>query len=456
MFIKRLNFTQIFWGTLCVLLLGIFVVDVLIETGGPRIRYADIDKAAAVEERNQKVVLHLNQPIRSLSNTQVTITPSASFTLTTKGDTVIVQLKERLLYDTRYEIKIADIQTLGGKESQQALEYSFSTPPATFFYLARNYDVVHSGMDASKEKDVIYESGLNGQSRAVFSTPFIQEYCRLKDRLIIATLDDTKMNRLHELRLDTLKTKELPLPEATGRIEKLRCETRRNSFGFVFTSEDMVKGVYSSVLFMSQEGAAESTFITGVDKQPLRVLDWQPAPDGASVLARAYVSGVLLVDTLGQHNPVPLGNFFDIGNFSFDGQSFIASDTAGVMLFNIPQHARSSISTGFDDQSSSAYALQNSEGRIERTVTLEIDKLVLRKGDNAEEIYQVGENDGNIVSYATSPNDQYLAATLAKGVEVDYDDYPRHPATLDAKTIIIDLATRNVIKSVNGFDVEWP
>lgn len=458
----KFTFRQLFWFTVGSLLLLVLLLGILINSQGQRIRHGKVDAAAVTRDRNQKIDLSLSQPVSSVSDAQVTITPAASFTVLAKGDLVTIQFKERLRYNTLYTIKLSHLRHMNGKENEQDLYYSFSTPPTSFYYLKRNYNFVNNdGFYKEKQKDEIHVNDMEGKDETVFSSRRIQEYCTLKDRLIIATITDDKQNRLHSLDLATLKHTELLLPESRkGNIVNLQCSPRKNIFGFSFTekmSPDAKEGDYGHepTLFISKDNPEDYQIISGVDNKPLQAREWKFAPDGTSILAESYKSGMLLVDSLGTHSTLPLGKFFGIGSFNFDGQSFITSDTSGLYLVNIPKYTKSLISTQLDEtQPTSAYALQNADGRIARVASADSDELILHTGDRQRPIYRA-EEPGTIVDYRVTPNDQYLIVTVGKGTDSDYDNYPSHPTSASTRIKVIDMDTPQEVVQVTGFDATW-
>lgn len=460
MFIKNnISFERLFWLAIGVLSASIVLFAVLIGSQGQRIRSVSIDADAAVMNRNQKIEIALSMPVKSIEKKQVIISPEADFTVIAKGDTLIIQLKERLASKTKYEVKLLNLRLANNQEIDHELKHSFSTGSMPFYFLKRNYDITaESEFYEDKIRDEIFIGDIHTQdNKAIFEASYIQEYCVSKDYLIVATIEENDTNQLYSVNLSSLKKEELSAFDR-GDVASLRCSPLNNTYGFIFSGVANANKKYQSVLFAGKAGEKNSASIPilGPNKEPLQVGDWSFAPDGTSILAHGNASVALLIDTLKQHDTIPLGKFYDIGDFNFNGKSFTATTPEGLSLVNIPDHSQKIISPQINEtQPASVYPLQNSDGFVERTHTLESDTLSLRKQDKVTLLYEAQE-PGSILSYMTSPNDQFLIVTVAKGHEMEYGAYNRRPMSKDIKTEIIDMKTFKNITTVDGFDITWP
>ncbi len=452
----KLTFGRVLLATFGVLILlaGIFIT--LITLQGQRVRYATIDTELITQERNQRIVLSLAQPIESIIESQVTLTPTASFTTLTNGESIVIQLKERLRYDTKYEVKLSNLSNVSGKQNDKELTYVFKTASPTLTYLKRNSQEKQTDVAffTSKMNDEIYSTGLdNAKDDVIFSTPMIQEYCRIDNKLIVAILNEDGSNTLKLVDVYTKSIQDILLPENQGTISLLHCAPSSGNFGYLLNSE----GTSQPTLFTANIlNISEPKAINGVDGKPLQPGEWNYAPDGTSIITNDYESGGLLIDGSGKQKPVPLGQIYSLHNFTYDGRGVAVTDrTNGLFVLDIPTLRKSPIADPNDQEGSvDVVALSNTEGWIKRTAKVSSDTLRLETPSVKKEIYSSSRDKSSIFAYATSPNDQYLLVTYERASAM-YDTYAGRAVPEDLYTEIYDLNTRQMIKQIPGFDPLW-
>ena len=457
-------FTKLTFNRVLLLIFGALIVLAivlvfLLTAQGQRIRHAKVDTALVTQERHQKIVLSLGQPLDSISEQQIEFKPRADFSVLTNGATVVIQLKERLRYETKYEVTLSALRNVSGGLSKKNLTYSFETKPALFTYLKRNYESKDASVlfETSKGDDEIYQAKPNSQEdEVVFASSIIQEYCRAGKNLVIATLTNDDTVSLKILNLDSRQIRDVDMPEQNGALASLRCAPSGENFGYLFTSEN--DGRYKSTLVVSKTSdPSQKKTMNGVDGLVVRPREWSFAPDGTSIVTNDNNNSALLIDGTGAQRPSPLGQVYSLYNFTYDGRAIVAADRAGgLFLLDIPTFKKSAISNSNDTRSpANAFALSNSVGSIRRIAAVGSDALILETPDVEKEVYKSKRSDSILYNYGTSPNDQYLYATYAKDTSFTYDDYTHRPLPQDMSTIIIDLHSLKVVKEVDGFDLMW-
>ena len=455
----KYSFQQIISVTFAILFLLTIVFVVLISFQGQRIRHVSIDPTVVTQERNQKIVLSLGQPIQSISEEQITITPTAGFSVLTNGESIVIQLKERLQYATNYSIKISGLRNVSGGISKNILSYDFTTTGSSLTYLKRNYGPKESAMYYSSEKlnDEIYLSDMNdSKDTVIFSSPKIQEYCRTKSNILIATLLEDGTNSLKIVDLLNKKTQDVKLPEQSGKVTSLHCTPSRDSFGYLFTSSESEK--YKFTLFVANTSEiSQSKTIKGIDGNPIKPGEWNFAPDGTSIIVNDFSAGSTLIDGMGMQKSVPLGEIYTLRNFTYDGRGIIATSLAdGLFVLDIPTLKKTTItSPDMGDASATATALSNKEGWIKRVEETGSDTLLLQTPNQKKTVYKSSRDYSFITNYGTSPNDQYLFVTYVDSDTYTYDDYEERPLPKDLATNIVDLKTMKVIKKIEGLDINW-
>jgi hypothetical protein len=82
--------------------------------------------------------------------------------------------------------------------------------------------------------------------------------------------------------------------------------------------------------------------------------------------------------------------------------------------------------------------------------------LVLDDGQKSRILYEIPGDLGSIDSYSISPNAQYVAIEEIPDVSASVSDgYFRDARSTSVATVIVDIATGEMVRIVDGFDVTW-
>jgi hypothetical protein len=322
---------------LCALFAGILCVLVL--RAPARIRGAELDKAALVSKENQKVILHLSQQVDSVKDYQVTVSPSADYSVLSTGTSIVVEFKQRLDYATKYSISLSQLKTTYGAKKLASVKYSFSTPNPVMYYLKRNYPT--NKLDAegkSKPDDEIIVYNVTSRSKeTVAHLPRINQFILAGSKLVISALNDDDTTRLVELDVHTKRQKDIDLPSA-GTVSNLTYSGDGSTYGFSFTSNEKKynEKKYVNSVFTRDISSGLTIPVKGLDKSILRSSRWQFVPNSTSILAQTTDSNYIVFDINEAVLPVPIGRYQEAYNFTPDGQQVAFLDRfEGIKIYNM-------------------------------------------------------------------------------------------------------------------------
>lgn len=431
---------------------------------GPRLRRAEVDKAQIVKQSNQRLTMYANQPLDAVKQDQIKIEPTANFMATSIGDAISIRFTQRLRYNTTYKITVNHVSSPYRQKAKATFNYSFRTADPTIFYIHRNH-VSNSGQGV-KKPDQIMETTLSGtKAREVYSAARIQDYIISGSKLAVVMINDNKTNSLFLTDIKTKHTEELKLP-AKGTITNLRASPNQKLIGFRFSSnENNSKQQYERVLFNINIADRHVRPIVGLDKKPLQIIDWQFAPDGTTILAHALDENLLLIDTSAKHDPVPLGQFTSISNFSHNGAKISADSSVGPVLLDPIERTRTNLQferiDGVVPYLVNLKMLSNGDGYIARLQAYSEDYqqsnhyFLLDRDGSDKVVYKVNVVRSSVNDFALSPNDQYLAVEQNSIKDSLLDQYPDNSKSYTVHTQLVDISTGKPIKDIDGFGLIW-
>lgn len=445
------------------ILLALIVLNLF---AGPRLRNVKFDTQSAVKYPNEKLILYSNLQLSKVNKKQVSIFPEVKFDLASNGNTIVLRLKERLRYAGEYTVRVSNVSTSSHSNKTANFEYSFTTPQPQIYYLKRN-KVSDNNI---KQQDEILESDLTSKNdRVIYRANKIEKFVKIQNKLAISSIKEDSTSELVLFDLSTAKTEILPLP-ATGNLARLKASSNEKLLGYSFTSNDQgYPKKYQDVLFSIDLSFGKSSVaLDGIDNRPVQVTDWAFAPDGNTVLAQMYDAGLLLIDTTGRNDPVPLGRFSTFTNFSSNGSLLAVHGDAGAETLNLITKERKSTTKGFfTDPNTFIFdikLLQNSDGYLAH-----IGKYDANIGQNFQYIYLVNSDAKlreifkmdthpemiRIIGFDITPNDQFATIESTNNKEYIMDNYPTLSKNIDTYTVVLDLMTGKIIKKFNGFNLVW-
>jgi len=454
-FRRTFAFTVATLIVLCAVFLGLGYFQ------GVKLSSGQIDTTKAVTQLGEQLRLFANQPLEKVKASQVRITPSTPFTVSSQGEAIAVQFSTRLRYNTRYSVAVQGVKSPDGQQ-RSTFRYSFTTAGASLFYL-------HRARPAEGEQvDRIYQTGLDGiRQKEVYAAPHIQEFAAFPNILAVVTLNDDKTNSLSLVSIQSQFVEKVLLPGA-GSIENLRSDPAAALLGFVFTSGNGgLDAQYSSTLMtIDLNGAHTVKPVTGLDGKPLGVLNWLFLPGTTSIVAQGEDETVLLIDAAKVSPPAPLGRYSGLSGSSPDGKSLVVSDAFGNLSYSLTSGKEKRLPPlpigGATPFGGDLELTGSGTGRVQVVALPESDNakfdiyVVFEDETGSRLLFESPDGTDTIGDISLSPNGQFVVIEeTLDAVSGVSDGYFRNARSRNVATAIVDISTGKVVRRLDGFAAAW-
>ncbi|RIJ47279.1 hypothetical protein DZG00_13530 [Clavibacter lycopersici] len=456
---SRRAFRRAFTAVILVLVLACGGLLAVAGSQGPRLVRTDVDPLAVVQQSRQRIVLAANRPIQPVDASRIRMEPGADFTVDTQADRIIIDLTRPLAYDADYTVAIDGVQGIGGGPASD-LRTAFRTGDPGMYVLVRGGEQQD---DRIVRQSVAGTGTGGGASDAVFEATKIQEYAVVGNSLVVAILQDDGTNGLVLAALDGSGQVDLPLP-GRGTFQDLHAEDTGTTVGFRFTSAD--GGPYADTLMVDDVGAgAAPTPVLGLDGQPLSAQAWGFVPGRPQLVAHGQDGDLSLVTVDGSSPIVPLGRHGTLGPFSADGTRLAVTDPGSTTEIDLRTAQQTQLPTetgGADLQYDGAISfVPGDDGAVLRVRTAldpatgtATQRLVVVRDGRATDVYVPADPATRITGLSVTPNGRFaLLETVPDPARGASDDYPRNPRDTTVTTLLVELATGTVTRSVAGFEV---
>ncbi len=450
-------FRRAFTPVILVLVLACGGLLAVAGSQGPRLVRTDVDPLAVVQQSRQRLVLAANRPIQPVDVSRIRMEPGADFTVDTQADRIIIDFTRPLAYDAAYTVSIDGVQGVGGGPTYD-LATSFHTGDPGMYVLVRGGE-----QQADRILRQSVAGGGQGASDEVFVAQKIQEYAVVGQSLVVATLQDDGTNGLGIAGLDGSGQVDLPLP-GRGTLQDLHAEDTGTTIGFRFTSTD--GGAYDDTLMVDDVGAgATPAPVLGLDGQAISAQAWGFVPGRPQLVAHGQDGDLYLVTVDGSSPIVPLGRHGTLGPFSADGTRLAVTDPGSTTEIDLRTAQQTTLPTetgGADLQYDGAISfVPGDDGAVLRVRTAldpatgtATQRLVVVRDGTASDVYVPADPATRITGLSVTPNGRFaLLETVPDPARGASDDYPREPRDTSVTTLLVELATGTVTRSVAGFEV---
>ncbi len=450
-------FRRAFTAVILVLVLACGGLLAVAGSQGPRLVRTDVDPLAVVQQSRQRLVLAANRPIQPVDVSRIRMEPGADFTVDTQADRIIIDFTRPLAYDAAYTVSIDGVQGVGGGPTSD-LATSFHTGDPGMYVLVRGGEPQAAPLLRER-----VAGGGQGASDEVFEATKIQEYAVVGQSLVVATLQDDGTNGLVIAGLDGSGQVDLPLP-GRGTLQDLHAEDTGTTIGFRFTSTD--GGAYDDTLMVDDVGAgATPAPVLGLDGQAISAQAWGFVPGRPQLVAHGQDGDLYLVTVDGSSPIVPLGRHGTLGPFSADGTRLAVTDPGSTTEIDLRTAQQTTLPTetgGADLQYDGAISfVPGDDGAVLRVRTAldpatgtATQRLVVVRDGTASDVYVPADPATRITGLSVTPNGRFaLLETVPDPARGASDDYPREPRDTSVTTLLVELATGTVTRSVAGFEV---
>lgn len=424
---------------------------------GPHLDDASVAAATALERSGQRLVLNADQAIDPVDAADVRIVPETPVDVSSDGRAVTIRFTGMLRALTDYTVAVAVSGSATGVDS--TLEYAFTTPDLDVAVLVRHLD----GPDEVRRRPV---SGAD--TATLFSADRIQEFALTRDGVAAIVLDDSGPNgRLVIAPEGENITQDVGLP-GPGRLHRLRASDTTDILGAIFTSadpDDPDARLEQLLLLDRLDPSGIARPVTGLDGQPISVLDWRFVPGTPYIVVQAFDQSMLLVDTATTDAvPVPLGEHTELRGFLPGTLRLVVADPLSGSTIDLESGETTPLELPDDHLDASAYpgeivALaendyievvshpQPGEGFV-------LDFEILRVDPEGVEVIFDPDAGIPIRDVCLSPNAQYLAVEV-QDPEGEPDGYPNLSGRTLSTTYFVDLDTGRANRAIAGFAASW-
>lgn len=424
---------------------------------GPHLADASVAAASALERAGQRLVLQADQAIDPVDAAAARIVPEVPVEVTSDERAIAIRFTGMLRALTEYTVSVAVSGSATGVDG--TLEYRFTTPDLDVAVLVRDLD----GPDEVRGRPVSGE-----ESVTLFSADRIQEFALLPDGVAAVLLDDTGANgRLVIAPEGEQITQEIGLP-GLGRLQQLRASDTTDRIGALFTSADADgpdARLSQLLLFDRLDASGIARPVTGLDGEPLSVLDWRFVPGTPYLVVQAFDQSMLLINTTTPDAaPVPLGEHAEVRGFLPGTLELVVADPLSGGVIDLASGETAPLDLPDDGLDETSYpgkvVVIADEAYVEvasRPAPGEgfvLDYEVLRVTPDGVEVVFDPDAGIPIRDICLSPNAQYLAVEL-QDPEGEPDNYPTVSGRTLSTTYFVDLETGQANRAIAGFASSW-
>lgn len=412
----------------------IALLILLVTVRGAHIREATFNPELPTQFSGEWLVLHTDQPLKTIQTKNVKITPSTPIKVISSGNEVAIQFEQRLPYNTNYKINI--------QSNPVNLNYSFKTPKGIIYYLVGVGTI--KGHTLNQAND-----------RTVYSAPFINTFALTGNNMAVVDQHGST-DQLVIVNTNNGDSYQVPLPER-GTIQQLRASPDGQDFSFTFTSlSKKAKPYYDSSLLNYSVTLKKVSPIYGFNHKLLKLTDWSYSPDGTVILAQTFSSVVEAVYLNGSTPPLPIGAYGIISGFSYNGGDiYVGTLTQGLEKINVSTRKVSLLNQsplGLNSQLLAVYPLVNDSGYIEmvqKAIPNEANLgqyVFLKSGSTTKQLFASVNGSDDVAGISISPNDEYISIGVTPTV------FSQINKGIPASTLIVSVASGKVIDRIPSLE----
>ncbi len=435
-------------GILVLVGAGLGVVSL---TQGPRITEVQVDPAQAIETSGSRVILTANQSLAAVDESQVTVEPSAPFTLDAAGRGIGIRFTVPLDDDTTYTVSIADAVGAGGGPSA-TLTTSFTTPASSIFLLRRDVD----------GKDTIFRTDLTGESAVpVFEAEKINDFRATSSQLVVS-VEESDGSRLLVMGRDGSAERELELP-GEGYVGAIQVSDRGGLVGYRYSDKELsdTEG-RASVLVTQSLSGDDDPVVTEVGGEEANIFVWQFVPDSSAVLFIDFDGALSLVDRSTDAGVQSLGLATTIQGISRGTYTAIVERLDGTVVeLNLADGSEQPLAASEPDYGTATTITPFPGGTLRHVVArgetgIPSGQAIVKVNDKgaATPLVEVGPTD-SILQACASPSGQYAAVVIAPDLADNPYDQMLLPLPETMETHLIDLRSGDELVALTGFDASW-
>ena len=456
------RFQRTFW-ILAGSLTALSAVFLLLGTlQGPKLSSAVVDPQRATQQAGSQLRLFANQPLAEVTLEQVTVTPPAPVTVSVQDDLLVVQFEQRLRYSTEYTVEVRDVGATSRDATADFL-HRFTTGPGSVLYL-----------DRDEAGDEVLSAPLLGSGRGevVVAADNIQHFAPVEGVIVLARDDNSGGSVLESVQPGAGgAVEQIRLPEGV-RVQQLIAPPVGTLLGVVLTSvpvEGEAQGIpeyFNTLTIVDLAGDRAVTPVVGLDGTPISVISAEFLPDGSTLIVHSIDQTVLQVDLVGSALVLPIGQVPTVWGLSTDARKLTGSDAFGGLYLDLESGEEVRLTPSlFEGQLAfggesiftanelwvQKVAIPDETGGAFRTL------LVADDGSGASRLLvRTIDDRGSLGGVFVSPNDQFVAVEVTPSVtDAVPDGRPVNGRPTSITTVIVDIETGAVVRTLEGFSPVW-
>lgn len=449
---ERRRFDRAFWVLVAALGAASAVFLLLGALQGPKLSSAIVDPQRVVEQPGQQLRLFANQPLAEVTAEQVTVTPAAAVTTSVQDDVLIVQFEQPLRAGTEYTVEVREVGALS-RDATSTLRHRFTTAGASLLYLDRGETV-----------DEVLRAAVDGTGRGevVHAAEGIQHIAPVEGLLVVARDAPGATSVLEAVAPDGA-VQSLALPDG-ARVERLVPPPFGTLLAMILLVPDpAAEGALVEVLAtIDLAGGTAVDVVAGLDGAPVRAVAAEFLPDARTLIVHAFDLTLLRVELAEPPLALPVGQVPTMYGLSTDGTRVTGSDSFGGVVIDLASGVEERLDPSPVD---GAFAF-GGESRLTRGA-LRVQKVavpdesggsvvsLLIADEGAGEsrvLFRTVDDRGSIGDFVLSANDQYVAVEVTPSVaDAQADGRPVNGRATSVTTVIIDIATGAVVRTLEGF-----
>lgn len=443
------------------------ILSVLLYAHGPRIRLITYDKDPKTTAYNQDTMITINfdRPLAQSDYTsQISFTPELSFTTRTVSQNIVITLKESMLHETDYTLKVgAEIYDQSGKRMRGEYQEKISTGVPKYAYLVRNGTQNENGSWESPygESDHIVISELGGRSESVFSHADIVSFASNHDYIVAVTREDIR-DQIYTINLTTKEVRKERLM-SNDEIRDITLSPRGliALFSTIPDYDSVSRELYqkyANLTYSLNIETGEITKLTKSNGEAIKSTSISMDSTGQAALIKDEANTFYAVSPFNDSDPVRLGIYNDTLGFSSSGEEIIFKSLVGLSSYKIATGESKPITYNVPGY------LQNYTSNGRSTF---ISSLSYEYGESSSDIYKInsGLNDkkkvwssdsaGEIMRDFSVSYDNSLLSIHMNPLSCNYDQLNPNSQCAQAHTLIYDIESGMVLEDMPGFDLTW-
>ena len=418
---------------------------------GPRLRDASVDVVRAVSQPQTILRLEGDRPLDPGGTYRVDITPPVPHQVVVDGYSLGVVFDRALRYDTTYRVKVSGVAEEGGFSSA-TWEHEFLTPVSNMWFLDRGEgerDQISRVSTGSEPPRAIYEADNIGLFTPVGS-------------VIVVARETSRGVGLGIVEPVTGREETVLLPPDTDVVDLFTPASGSRVF---FTLRSRVGSEFDRTLFSLDTGGSRTPQpVVDLSGNTIRATKAFAVPGGNRLVVWVDDVSVVQVDlTTGVVLPI-LSEAQELWGVSTDGESVVAVDLDGTVAVTIDSLEEKRLPVGNlagrrayeGDTHLTASGVTIAKLAIPNLSETEFTSILATVDDEGTPsvLYRTPGDVGSIGRFVVSPNDQYVAVEVVPNLSTQrLDNRPLAPRDVAITTVVIDIESGLIVRSVEGF---WP